>query len=108
MLWLRGATAILFIRNAVLVWEGGHSVIWCVALMVAGLALGVGVLTPAICVLSILLSVSSRQVQDVEAWPLSFLVVSVLVSMALLGPGAYSVDAWLFGRKKLRIGQPTS
>jgi uncharacterized membrane protein YphA (DoxX/SURF4 family) len=47
-----------------------------------------------------------RAIRFGEDWPLPFLLVGVLAALAILGPGAYSVDAWLFGRRKLIIGRP--
>jgi uncharacterized membrane protein YphA (DoxX/SURF4 family) len=41
--------------------------------------------------------------------PLPFVLMAIAVSMVMLGPGAWSLDARLFGRKKIDIGGgPTS
>jgi uncharacterized membrane protein YphA (DoxX/SURF4 family) len=40
-----------------------------------------------------------------ENWT-SFLVASILIAITVLGPGAYSIDHWLFGRKRITIGRP--
>lgn len=105
MLWLRSAVAILLIRDTILVWEAGRSQVCCAVAALTALGLGVGLFTPTLCLVAVLLVVSAWRLWSVDSWPLSFLIVSVLVCMALLGPGAYSVDAMLFGRKKLRIGR---
>ncbi|MGC2659405.1 MAG: hypothetical protein WA324_15725 [Bryobacteraceae bacterium] len=75
--------------------------------MAAGLAVGIGALTPTACVLAILFAGSRPRWWEISTWPLSFLIVSVLAAIAILGPGAYSIDARLFGRRKLTIGRPT-
>ena len=36
-------------------------------------------------------------------WPLALMATVVAVSLVLLGPGAYSIDASLFGRKEVSI-----
>ena len=36
-------------------------------------------------------------------WPVALMTTVVAVSLALLGPGAYSIDALLFGRKEISI-----
>jgi uncharacterized membrane protein YphA (DoxX/SURF4 family) len=36
-------------------------------------------------------------------WPLSLMTTVVAVSLLLLGPGAYSIDASLFGRREVLI-----
>lgn len=36
-------------------------------------------------------------------WPLGLMTTVVAVSLVLLGPGAYSIDASLFGRKEISI-----
>jgi hypothetical protein len=33
------------------------------------------------------------------------LLIGVAMSLALIGPGAYSVDARLFGRREIRVSQ---
>ena len=38
-----------------------------------------------------------------EGWLTAVLVVSVATAIALLGPGAFSVDAALFGRREIAI-----
>ena len=39
-------------------------------------------------------------------WPLALMTTVVAVSLVLLGPGAYSIDALLFGRKEIPIPLP--
>jgi len=71
------------------------------ALIMAAVCLCAGFLTPYICFICWLIEIANRwQVTDTSrshAWPL--LLASV--ALAMLGPGAYSVDARLFGRRRL-------
>ena len=39
-------------------------------------------------------------------WPLAFMSTVMAVSLVFLGPGAYSIDALLFGRKEISIPPP--
>ena len=39
-------------------------------------------------------------------WPLALMTTVVAVSLVFLGPGAYSIDASLFGRKEISIPLP--
>ena len=39
-------------------------------------------------------------------WPLALMTTVVAVSLVFLGPGAYSIDASLFGRKEVSIPLP--
>ncbi len=39
-------------------------------------------------------------------WPLALTTTVVAVSLVFLGPGAYSIDASLFGRKEISIPLP--
>ena len=42
----------------------------------------------------------------VVPWPLALMTTVVAVSLVFLGPGAYSIDASLFGRKEIPIPPP--
>ena len=39
-------------------------------------------------------------------WPLALMATAMAVSLMFLGPGAYSIDAFLFGRKEISIPLP--
>jgi putative oxidoreductase len=78
------------------------SLLHCVAIAGAGL-LAIGLWTPLVALLlagALLWSGITRH--PVDAIPL--ILTAIAVSMSMLGPGAWSVDAVLFGRKKIDIG----
>lgn len=106
LLWLRIAVALLLLRDCAMNWERGHALVIPAAYAVAGLCLIAGVLTPTLGLIAAILEILKAVGPGWASWPFSLLMISVLVALAVLGPGAYSVDAWLFGRKKLMIGRP--
>lgn len=86
--------------------------VWVVALslLLAGLSLIVGFMTPfaslliGVCILGISLSWLPAPAVASMALPLAalFLLITA-VAIALLGPGAFSVDGHLFGRREIVI-----
>jgi hypothetical protein len=64
-----------------------------------GGALCLGVFTPASSVLSGVVEIASAS--DLKQLGVTHLIASILIaaSLAMLGPGAYSVDARMFGRR---------
>lgn len=85
------------------------------AMLAGGILGAVGVLTP----ITQSTSVVTGMVALIEAlwapaavsglnvtWPHALTVTIMAVSLVLLGPGAYSIDASLFGRKELVIPLP--
>jgi putative oxidoreductase len=81
-----------------------------VALLLAGLSLIVGFMTPfaslliGLCILGISLSWLPAPAVASMTLPLAalFLLITA-VAIALLGPGAFSVDGHLFGRREIVI-----
>jgi len=75
---------------------GPYWVLWGV--VVLALALSVGVLTPILSVLVCLVAVFSI-VQGHSDALVDVSTILNAMALALLGPGAYSLDAWLYGRR---------
>jgi len=67
------------------------------------LVLLAGALTPWIAVMSAVLTVVDVISIGSPCAPVAFLTVINAVALALLGPGAYSIDARLFGRRVVEL-----
>ncbi len=76
----------------------------CVLRCLAALCIAVGFMTPAFGVVVALVEVAWMVSYRAETWRSSFLLASILIALTVLGPGAYSIDRLLFGRKRLTIG----
>jgi putative oxidoreductase len=61
-----------------------------------------GVWTPIIGALTAILELATAFWHPSDAW-IHGLVASLGVALALLGPGAWSADAWLFGWRRIEI-----
>jgi putative oxidoreductase len=70
----------------------------CGSLLLAGLWTPIAAL-----ILAVLLLCTGILHRPVDALP--FILMAIAVSTAMLGPGAWSLDGRLFGRKKIGIGR---
>jgi hypothetical protein len=104
-----GASAILEVGLAVI---GGHSLLNVAAASVAvpaGLALIVGLLTPVVSAVlaaggaAILLGFHATVLRLLDSRMALFEFVVMAAVMVILGPGAASIDAHLFGRREVAI-----
>jgi len=113
LLLLRVAVGIVVIAEGSIVLSTRGSalgLLMAVALILVGTMLAVGVLTPLAGLLAAITSVlggspwlalsSSTLVDD---WVGRAFFVIVSLAIALLGPGAFSLDAYLFGRREIVI-----
>ena len=107
MVWLRVAVAVLLFRDSIIGWNGGGAPFIPVALGIAAILLVLGLFTPAISLIGAVLEAVKAIPFSLAGWPIPFLIGSVLGAIAILGPGAYSLDAFMFGRRKIKIGPPT-
>lgn len=69
-----------------------------------GAMLLLGLFTPWACVSYCAMAiVALSQAGSTDLTLLLVLTGLCAVALALLGPGAYSIDAWMFGRRELRL-----
>ena len=104
-----GTTAILEVRLAVI---GGHSLLNLAAAFIAvlaGLALIIGLLTPVVSAVlaaggaAILLGLHAAVLRLLDSRMALFEFVVMAAVVVILGPGATSIDARLFGRREVAI-----
>jgi hypothetical protein len=69
-----------------------------------GTVLVAGLWTPAAGILSVALSTGEILIFHDTLCP-AILLASMGAGIALVGPGALSIDAWLFGLKRIDIGK---
>ena len=69
------------------------------ALILVGIPLCLGLLTPAAAVVCAALHVATLACGDLEQAPSAVVAIANASALALLGPGAYSIDCRLFGRR---------
>jgi uncharacterized membrane protein YphA (DoxX/SURF4 family) len=74
-------------------------------IIVLAVALCVGFLTPILSVLICLVSVFSIAQGGSDA-AVDVSTILNAIALALLGPGAYAVDAWLYGRRVVIVPAP--
>jgi hypothetical protein len=108
LLWLRIALVVLLIRHVAAGWDNVRLAVVAFGFGIAAIFLFVGLFTPTLSLLSAALEAYAATPLDLASWPLPFLAISVFLAIAVLGPGAYSLDALFFGRKKLTIGRHSS
>src|SRR6516162_5297108 len=103
LLLLRISVATIFLIEAVSRSGGSSSHILLAGILLMSVSLTIGFLTP---LLSLVVCISAV-VAFLIGLPLNRLILVCLIlnsaALALLGPGAYSVDARLFGRRVLVV-----
>lgn len=108
MLLLRGSVLASFVATATRHPALTSTVVGLGAVGLAGLCLAMGFGTPVISVIAALAAVA-----DILAGPhvggvgVSCVLLLDAAALGLLGPGAYSVDARLFGRRVTVLPAPT-
>ncbi len=82
-------------------WLGEQPLFWCATMLF--IALAAGIFTPVMATLCLLLK--CIELAKPSETPLEYLLSAALASLALflLGPGAYSLDSHLYGRRVLTL-----
>jgi uncharacterized membrane protein YphA (DoxX/SURF4 family) len=88
----------------------GDIAIGPVPLLIARIALGVllvaGLWTPVVATLVAILEMAMQALHVGDPW-IHVLLITLGICLALLGPGAYSIDARLFGLRRIDIQKRT-
>jgi hypothetical protein len=82
----------------------GLNVVLAGVLVVCVLAIVVGLATPIAATLAALIESIALSTHFTHVALLSFAPIVIAVAVALLGPGAWSIDARLFGRRLMEFG----
>jgi len=80
-----------------------HGIIWQSLATIGGVLLIVGLFTPVAGVLAIIVELWTA-LSRADNLRICIVLAIVGAALAMLGPGAWSLDARLFGRKRIDIG----
>jgi uncharacterized membrane protein YphA (DoxX/SURF4 family) len=76
-------------------------------LIVLGISVALGFLTPIVHLIVIVVEAAGLALGFIQfttaVWQAPLLTIAIAVAIAMIGPGAYSVDARLFGRREIVI-----
>jgi hypothetical protein len=103
LLILRLAVAAVLVSGARFC-PGPEAEVLLVLSRIAAILIMVGWYTPLAAVSAALVSLCSFWV--CRELGLNVLMIAILVAIGLLGAGAYSIDARLYGRRRLVVGRP--
>jgi putative oxidoreductase len=80
-----------------------HGIIWQSLATIGGVLLIVGLFTPVAGVLAVIVELWTA-LSRADNLRICIVLAIVAAALAMLGPGAWSLDARLFGRKRIDIG----
>lgn len=78
-------------------------------LLISGTLLAAGFLTPIACAMTLagvgllLAGVMGTAAGFLDSWLAEVFLIVMTIAIVLLGPGAVSIDSYLFGRREIRI-----
>jgi len=101
LLLLRFALAAMLLPSTLGVPINLESLWVLTGLALVAIALCVGVFTPIASVLCVAIELAAWQFSSTGLSPLHVCAIVVAIALAMLGPGGYSLDASLFGRRKI-------
>lgn len=74
---------------------------WMLGSIIVAACLSVGLLTPAMCAICVLLEIATWVTGGITWQQMHFCAVLDAIALGLLGPGAYSLDGLAFGRRQM-------
>lgn len=101
LLMLRVALAVMLLEGVAGPFIRLGSAWFLLAPAAVAIALALGLLTPVVSALCILLEVTTWVTSAMAIEAVHVCAVLVALSLSMLGPGAYSLDARLFGRRQV-------
>ena len=105
LLLIRIAAGASLIINGIMCLHAGHPVsplIFGVLALLDGAMLVAGLWTPLAGIFAIAVSAGEMLVRHEDPYP-GILLAAMGAGLALVGPGAFSIDAWIFGLKKIDL-----
>ena len=102
---MRLALGISLIANGVVKFQAGHAIeleVLNILTIVVGALVTIGLWTPIAGFLVMVLTTWGARAQHTGVCP-AVLSATIGAGLALVGPGAWSLDAWLFGWKRIDL-----
>ena len=103
LLLLRFSLAWLLLLQGVHSWQSQNSLLAAAAAGCSSLLLALGLFTPFIAAFSVIAGVIGLSLCngcDTINW---YFVLTVIAALGMLGPGAYSMDARMYGRRQITV-----
>jgi uncharacterized membrane protein YphA (DoxX/SURF4 family) len=98
-LLLLRVSVVAFLIIAVANYNGSANLLVLVGAVVISISLLIGFLTPFFCVIVVALVIGNMIINPHASSVLCVIAIANAAALGLLGPGAYSLDSKLFGRR---------
>ena len=92
-------SVVAFLIILALSYNGSYHQLIFAGVLLISFSLLIGFLTPFLCVIGAVLVIANMLINPQASSVVGVIAIANAVALALLGPGAYSLDAKLFGRR---------